>query len=284
VAFGHRGYDGITPIYKLGDKRTFKILPDDQGRNKMNFVQWWETDIWWNRFREVMPDLKYIYFTGGEPFLVPGMAQCLDLLIEAGLAADIRLRFDTNLSVINNKILEKLDKFKAVQLCISIDDTEERYDFIRFPGNYNTFITNLARLKQTNIKIEYISSCIGIGSIYAIPRVCAVAEENGIRPEFRYLEGPEWLDLRYLPAAAKKEIIAKYEALGTERPASAKWHEAIIKLLNKYMDDSYTNYNHLNDFVKYMDILDHQRGTDWRVTIADTYELLQRHCPNLENL
>jgi hypothetical protein len=250
----------------------------------MNFVQWWETDIWWNRFQEVMPDLKYIYFTGGEPFLVPGMAQCLDLLIEAGLAADIRLRFDTNLSVINNKILEKLDKFKEVILCISIDDVAERYDFIRFPGTYSTFTTNLARLKQTNIQIEYISSCIGIGSIYAIPRVCAVADANGVRPEFRYLEGPDWLDLRYLPSSAKKEIMLKYLDMINDTPSHAKWFKSIIKLLNKYMDDSYTNIKHLNDFVKYMDILDRQRGTAWRTTIPDTYELLKTHCPTLENL
>jgi hypothetical protein len=114
--------------------------------------------------------------------------------------------------------------------------------------------------------------------------VCAVAEANGLRPEFRYLEGPDWLDLRYLPRSAKQEIISVYEALDAQRPESAKWHKAIIRLLNKYMDDSYTNFKHLADFVKYMDILDRQRGTAWRTTIPDTYELLLKHCPNLENL
>lgn len=283
VAFGFRGYDG-SPIYKLGKNRTFKIVKDEHGRNRINFPQWWESDIWWERFRGVMPDLKYIYFTGGEPFLVPAMLKCLDMLIEADLARDIKLRFDTNLSVINSRILDKLDKFKRVIMCVSIDDVEERYNFIRFPGEFSTFVTNLERLKKTNITIEYLSSCIGIASIYTMPRVCDFAEQHGIRPEFRYLEGPHWLDLRYLPSSAKREMIARYQEFGQAKPQHEQWYAAIIRLLNKYMAEDNTNYDKLNDFVKYMDILDQQRGTDWRTTLPDTYDLLKRHCPDLVNL
>jgi hypothetical protein len=283
VAFGHCGENG-TPIFKLGDKRVFEITKDTHGRNRIDFPAWWESDIWWERFRAVMPDLKYIYFTGGEPFLVPAMGQCLDMLINAGLASDIRLRFDTNLSVINNKILDKLDQFKEVIMCVSIDDTGARYDFTRFPGKYTTFIANLERLKQTTVKIEYISSCIGIASIYSIPRVCDVGHAYNVRPSFRFLEGPDWLDLRHLPRRAKEEIIATYNKLSVEHPEQARWHVSIVKLLEKYLDDSYTNWDHLNDFVKYMDILDSQRGTDWRTTLPDTYELLKKHCSGLNNL
>lgn len=283
VALGYRDSAG-NPIYKLGDNRIFNILPDEHGRNRMNFTAWWESDVWWERFRSIMSDLKYIYFTGGEPFLVPAMAQCLDMLIEAGLAADIRLRFDTNLSVINNKILDKLSKFKRVIMCVSVDDVEERYNLIRFPGEFSTFITNLKRLKETNIKIEYISSCIGIASIYTIPRVCDLAKEYKVLPMFRFLEGPHWLDLRYLPQPAKVEMIKHYQDLCVSKPAHVQYYMTIIRLLEKYIDDSHTSYENLNDFVKYMDILDRQRGTDWRKTLPDTYDLLKRHCPGLVNL
>jgi MoaA/NifB/PqqE/SkfB family radical SAM enzyme len=282
IALDYPQYEG-KPLFKLGENRTFEIVKDHHGRNRLGFEQWWENPIWWERFRKVSPDLKYIYFTGGEPFLVPALEQCLDILIEGGYASEVRLRFDTNLTVIHTKMLEKLEKFKEVIMCVSIDDVAERYDYIRFPGTYSKFTTNLTRLKQTNIKVEYISSCIGIASIYAMPRVCAVANEFDVRSEFRFLEGPQWLDVRYLPQSAKLEIIEKYKNFDQD-PRNTKWYKAMIKLLEKYIDESNTNYSKLDEFVRCMDILDAQRGTNWRVTLHDTYDLLVRHAPTIKNL
>ena len=284
IALEYPQYEG-KPIFKLGDYKTFEIKKDHHGRSRMDFEAWWEHPIWWERFNKVLPDLKYIYFTGGEPFLVPALEQCLDILIDGGYAHDVTLRFDTNLTVINTKIIEKLEKFKQVFMCISVDDIAERYEYIRYPGTYSKFTTNLARIKQTNIKISYISSCIGIASIYAMPRVCAVANEFDVPSSFRFLEGPKWLDIRYLPQSAKLEIIEKYKTYYTDNnPKNLRWFKSMVRLLEKYIDESNTDFSKLEEFVRCMDILDAQRNTNWRVTLHDTYDLLKRHAPALKNL
>jgi MoaA/NifB/PqqE/SkfB family radical SAM enzyme len=264
--------------FNLGKYRTFKIEKDQYGRNKLGFEKWWEHPKWWENFKRIMPQLRHIYFTGGEPFLVPALDTCLDLLIEAGLASKIVLRFDTNLTVFNQKILDKLKLFRRVALCVSVDETEERYHLIRNPGNYDRFLENLQKLIDNKIPIEYVSSCIGIATLYTIPRVCQMTAKYKVRPEFRFLEGPKWLDLRYLPRSAKEELIKYYESLPSENYLHIRWYKTMINLLNKYLDDSYTNYNFLNDFVKFMDKLDETRNTNWRTTLPDVCDLLRRHC------
>ena len=264
--------------FNLGKYKTFHIEKDQYGRNKLGFEKWWEHPTWWENFRKIMPQLRHIYFTGGEPFLVPALDTCLDMLIESGQASKMTLRFDTNLTVINQKIFDKLKKFRRVTLCVSVDETEERYHLIRNPGNYQRFLANLQNLVDNKISIEYVSSCIGIATLYTIPRVCEMTEKYKVKPEFRFLEGPKWLDLRYLPRTAKEELIQYYSNLPPVNSVRQRWYKTIINLLNKYIDDSNTNYKHLNDFVCMMDKLDSSRNTNWRLTLPDVHSLLQRHC------
>lgn len=275
-------YDDWMKLYdrpfNLGKYKTFNIEKDQYGRNRLGFEKWWEHPQWWENFKTIMPNLRHIYFTGGEPFLVPALETCLDMLIEAGLARKIVLRFDTNLTVYNQKILDKLKLFRSVALCVSVDEVEERYHLIRNPGNYDRFVENLVKLKENKIPIEYVSSCIGIATLYTIPRVCEMAEKYKVRPEFRFLEGPRWLDLRYLPKSAKEELIEYYQSLKTNNAIYSRWYKTMINLLNKYLDDRNTNYKFLNDFVKFMDMLDESRGTNWRTTLHDVRDLLRKHC------
>lgn len=279
--FGLYGQQETTDARSADYKNNFKIIKNATGRNILDYPAWWETDIWWERFDSIAPDLRYLYITGGEPLVTPVVQDILVRLIDAGFAKDIILRFDTNLSVINNKVLEKFKHFKRVDLCLSVEDTDERYNLIRFPGDYQTVIKNIETVKTNGMNISYISSCIGIASIYSMIRITELAEKMSIRAQFRYLEGPLWLDLRWLPPSAKQEIIDVYKSLdhGTVRN---NWYRSIIKFLEKHMQAS--NEGHVKTFVKMMDKLDTLRSTNWKQTLPDVYSLLSRHAPDAFNI
>jgi sulfatase maturation enzyme AslB (radical SAM superfamily) len=233
-------------------------------------TSWWETEDWWNKFDEIAKDLRYIYFTGGEPLIVPAMQECLDRLINAGYSKDIELRYDTNLSVINNKVIDKWKHFKNVILCISIDDTQERYELIRFPGKYDRILENIKTIKEKNIKIEYLSSCIGIASPYSVLRVLELAEQFDVPTYFRFLEGPDWLDIRTYSTQAKIKII---KTLEQSKYANNEWVIGQIKLLQKYMHAE--SRQTLEKFIRTMEILDERRGTDWKKTLPDVVDLVR---------
>ena len=62
----------------------------------------------------------------------------------------------------------------------------------------------------------------------------------------------------------------------------------MIRLMEKYIDDEKLEdqYFHLNEYIKYMDILDQRRVHKWRETLHDVYKLFTDHCdPDMiENL
>lgn len=279
IGYGAPQYNRKRGIYKKGEVKTFEFYKDEHGRTRMTGIEpWWETERWWNMFDEIAPNLRYIYFTGGEPLIVPAMQKCLDILIERGFAKDIQLRFDTNLSVINQKIIDKFKHFKDIFLCVSVDDTHERYNTIRFPGNYDKLISNIYKLKENGINIHYISTCVGLASPYSVKRISDLARELGVDTYFRFLEGPNWLDIRNYPKEAKLEIIENLKGYSDD-PLYNKWAKGEIHLLQKYMD--YSEEKHLKEFIRVMDILDKQRGTNWRTALPDVADLFERHCPHL---
>ena len=259
--------------------KSYEIFKDEYGRPYSNFPNWWENDIWWQRFDEIAPQLRYIYFSGGEPFIVPAMLETLDKLIERGFAKRIQLRYDTNLSVINDKIIDRLKHFKRVMLMASIDDTEERYELIRFPGNYQRVLDNIQKLRSQGIELHFITACIGVASPYVVLRIDELAKKLNIPRKYRFLEGPPWIDIRQFPKSAKLEIIERYRSAVKEGEDNT-WKNAVIRLLEKYINHS--DETQLQEFVRVMNILDKKRGTNWKSTLHETYELIATHSPNID--
>lgn len=271
----------ITGSYSFTQKKkTFTIYKDEHGKHKMGgYEPWWESDRWWEMFDAIAPQLQYIYFTGGEPLIVPQMQECLDRLIERGFAKNIQLRYDTNLSVINKKVTDKWKHFKSVFLCVSIDDTGSRYELIRNMGDFDRFEKNISAIKEHNIGISYLSTCIGIASIYSVKRVYEFCKKHDIKEQlYRFLDGPEWLNIRHLPRSAKEEIIEDLKSYSDD-PEYLKWAYSEIRILEKYID--HVDYGRLYEFVKNMDILDSKRNTNWREVLPDVADLFRRHCSEI---
>jgi len=261
----------LTSNFKREHYKTF-YLKDENGTTTL---PWWETDVWWDKFEKISPQLRHIYFTGGEPLIVPAMQECLDRLIKNGYAENMQLRYDTNLSVINNKVIDKWKHFKKVYLCVSLDEVGDRYNFIRFPGNYQKIIENINHLKTNGIEIHYISSCIGTATPYALERLLPLSAELEVDLNIRYLEGPKHLDIRIYPKSAKLEIIERLKKLNSN-PLWNRWIQSQINLLTKYLD--FEDQSRIQEFVRVMDILDGRRGTSWRNTLSDVSDLIDRHC------
>lgn len=280
-------YDDWVALYGYGASvlrpsasiKTHTIQKNEKGKNELPIDTWWESDIWWQRFTEIAPNLRHIYFTGGEPLISKGMKDILLYLIEKDFAKNVILRYDTNLTAINNQIIDNFKHFRRIDFCVSLDDTDEKYELIRFPGKFNNIVENIKTVKNNGLNIHYLSCCVGIASVYSVERVTALAEQLGVRAEFRFLEGPHWLDLRALPRGAKEEIIKVYQGFESHSPARKRWYNSVIKFLEKYIDHS--NQSNVREFVTTMDKLDTLRGTDWRTSIADVHDLLKRHCPYL---
>lgn len=236
---------------------------------------WWETDRWWEQFEKIAPNLRSLYPVGGEPLIVPEHDTMLEKLVEWGYAKDIELEYDTNLTVINPKLIKLWKQFKNIVLRVSIDETEDRYHLVRFPSNWNRLIKNIDTLTAEGIPITGFTSSIGLATIYSPFRLQKFSKEYNINYFQRFLYTPSMMNITILPESAKQEIIETYEN------NLDKTGQTGIGIIN-HLRNNFGGHNPaaIKQFVQYMDKLDEIRNTNWRQTLPDVFDLLSRHCPD----
>jgi sulfatase maturation enzyme AslB (radical SAM superfamily) len=250
------------------------INPKFSQQEIVNSSRWWETDRWWEQFEKIAPNLRSLYSLGGEPLIVPEHDTMLEKLVEWGYAKDIELEYDTNLTVINPKLIKLWKQFKNIVLRVSIDETEDRYHLVRFPSNWNRLIKNIDTLTAEGIPITGFTSSIGLATIYSPFRLQKFSEQYNINYFQRFLYTPEMMNITILPESAKQEIIETYE---NNLDKTGQTGLGIINHLKNNFDSH--NPDAIKLFVRYMDKLDEIRNTNWRQTLPDIFDLLSRHCP-----
>lgn len=97
------------------------------------------------------PGIVHIDLHGGEPFLsgVDEQKKLLQHYVDSGRAADITLHYITNVSIFPDEDWWQLwSNFREVDLQLSIDGIESRYEYIRYPAIWAVTLENTQRYIQ----------------------------------------------------------------------------------------------------------------------------------------
>ena len=101
--------------------------------------------------KSLLPDLRVLKLTGGEPTVIPEVLELFDICIEEGYAKNLQLNITTNGTKFNSRFLEKIKKFKDVYLNISCDGYGKVYDYIRYPFNWDKFAERINDIKESGV-------------------------------------------------------------------------------------------------------------------------------------
>lgn len=267
-------------FFDVGSKRyniEVKTSPTGRKTYSADTDSWNDDPRWWKQFDEFSPYLRHVYITGGEPFIQPVHDVFIEKLVERGYAKNIVMEYDTNLSVLNPKILKYLTEFKDVIIRISADDVEDRYNLIRFPLKFDRILHNIEMLREYGLheKIANITSCIGIYSIFSPITMHRYFSKLGYNDfVFRILRAPPQVDIVNLPREAKEAVIRIYEE--SDLPHADQKH------IVGYLKNNLTTFTDtecsqkLVMFRNYMDALDRSRGTSWRATMPEVDALIAK--------
>ena len=206
-------------------------------------------------------NLKNIYMLGGEPLIHPFHFEILDLLIETGQSKNIEIFFNTNFQV--NKVssfLDRWENFKAVHIQASIDGTEETYNYIRWPGNWNKLYKNLNDLTDLVDNKKYkLSSSPVLQNLNVHNIVDLVKQVNVIK-------GKE-LGMFFIPVSGlnkteivPKEIIAKaMEDINNLTVGRNFPKKDLLAQLKTAYDTEY-NPDHVKEFFRQTKLMDGYRN------------------------
>ena len=193
--------------------------------------KWHENPDFWKEMYAQIPNLKQVYFAGGEPLMIREHRWFLEEIIRQGYADKILIRYNTNGLLVDDEIIELWKKFKKVKVGFSIDAVGDRNYYIRYPSDWATIERNLHKLDNTpdNIQVS-IATAIQILNIKHLADFAKwkitqnfkkVNLENtvgGIQAgggiiNMHLLYIPTFLSIRLLPAEDKAQVRSSFAEL-----------------------------------------------------------------------
>ncbi len=113
----------------------------------MDLQPWFDGDVLWDQIIDLIPSLKKVYMTGGEPTLIQNNFKFMEECIRRG-RRDITLFFNTNCTNVNKKFTNLIGQFGRVNINASIDGVGEVNDYIRSPSHWAQISANVETLAQ----------------------------------------------------------------------------------------------------------------------------------------
>lgn len=210
-------------------------------------------------FEDILPDLKYLELTGGEPFYSPENKKIIENISKTKYAQNIDLKITTNAMFYNQKLMDVMKNFKRVIIALSVDDIGDRLEYQRKNANWKLIEKNILSMcnEYPNFDVS-IYRTINIYNIYYLDELDNWALQNNIRVSNGMLHEPYYLSIQSLPTYAKEEVIDKLDG---------KYKEVFSFMGNR------TDHT-LNEFISKTTILDYKRKESFRKVFPEWSEIL----------
>jgi organic radical activating enzyme len=225
---------------------------------------WWDNQNFWDRLRKKIPFLKQVYLVGGEPMLIEPHYDFLQHVVDSGRAGEVTLEYDTNLTTVNQRVLDLWKYFKEIKLRVSVDDIGNSFEYVRYPSKWNTLITNLHKLKLklgNTVRVDFTVTwqLLTVLTTTTLLEFLSDNFPNSI-VSVRILSSPDYFDVAILPKSVKIELLDLYKKFQEKYPANKIDH--LIKYLHETLDSGDTVK--LNECKRVLSILDRSRNTNWQ--------------------
>jgi len=184
------------------------------------------SDNFWYQLDAMMSEVRYIEFTGGEPFMIREHFDLLRRLVDRGYAHQIEIHYNTNGTQYPEEAEDIWRHFGHVEIAFSIDDVGERFEYQRTNAGWAEVNQNIERFRQMrtrnrNITLQ-VCCTINAFNVMYLPDVANWIARQGF--DFVYwnmLHDPYYFSIATLPDRAKQaakqrlttvEILQAYRA------------------------------------------------------------------------
>lgn len=199
----------------------------------------WPKDnpTFWNQISQIVDQIRYIEFTGGEPFMIQEHFQLLEELVAKGVASQVEIHYNTNGTWYPEQAPEIWKHFKEVEIALSIDDLYERFEYQRTNANWNEVLTNLSKLitlREQYPSVIKLQLCCTINAfnVRYIDQVANWAVDRGFNyVHWNMLHDPYFFSIATLPDSAKQAITAHLEQASIPSQYQEEF-KRIVKFMN----------------------------------------------------
>jgi MoaA/NifB/PqqE/SkfB family radical SAM enzyme len=129
-----------------------------------------ENTKFWSEIDDHLNDIRYIEFTGGEPFMIEEHFDMLQGMVDRGIADRVEIHYNTNGTQYPPRGESIWRHFRKVEIAFSIDDTGDRFEYQRTGAGWLEVCENMDRFRD----LKEIYPCIHL-------QICATVNVFNIR-------------------------------------------------------------------------------------------------------
>ena len=219
--------------------------------------KWWETDAFAEFSSKTLSTVRYLHFSGGEPFMVPGLA---DMLSQVPEPSTVDLLFVTNMTMLDDTVLELIKQFKSVNFAVSLEGTGRHNDYVRYGSDFAVIEKNIERVKnlipgQTSLVVNHTFQHT---SIYSLPQLIEWCDNQKFDIHFSKHGGPDYMKINSVPPAD----IKKFKTWIDQSLTNPDTKSYINQIINSYHYD----LTLMRPFRRYIGMIDSIRGTSFAAT------------------
>lgn len=215
------------------------------------------------------PNLVHIDIPGGEPFLsgVAEQKQLLQHYIDTNQAQNISIHYTTNVTTYPDEDWWRLwCHFRDVDIQLSLDGTEQRYEYIRYPATWAEVSNNIKRYQQQcagNIRLS-VSHTLSAYNVYYLDEFFDWCYTNNLpTPWVGRVHRPEPMRPTVWPDTTRQMIADKLK--NSQYPEVQTWANVL---------ESDNDSDQFDQFRQRVIQHDQYRGTDFAQTFPEMAKYL----------
>ena len=226
----HKWYDDFVKTtgrthYK-DTHETIQLTKNAKGKWHTDQYDWFQdNDIYWNNFEKYAPDAKKLYIVGGEPLIIAEHQESLERLVASGKAGKIQLEYNTNLTMVPDRLVHLWEQFKQIRIGVSIDGIGDVFNYQRTPAKFDAVYKNMMTLQNNeriNLKAWFAYTVTPMNVFHTADFMKWKLTESGLdkfnpitgpRPVITHhmCHSPKYYNVKVLPQYLKDQVAEHYQ-------------------------------------------------------------------------
>lgn len=170
-----------------------------------------ENEQFWNQIESHLNNIRYVEFTGGEPFMIDQHFDMLQGMIDRGIAGQVEIHYNTNGTQWPERGPEIWRHFKTVEIAFSIDDLGPRFEYQRSNAVWAEVEQNLDKFRflreqHPNIQLQCCTTVNVFNVLYLDGVANWIAQQGFDFVYWNVMHDAWYFSVKCLPDNAKTAI------------------------------------------------------------------------------
>jgi MoaA/NifB/PqqE/SkfB family radical SAM enzyme len=232
-----------------------------------------ENTQFWSQIESVLTDIRYIEFTGGEPFMIDQHFDMLQGIVDRGIAGQVEIHYNTNGTHYPERGENIWKHFKTVEVAFSIDDVGARFEYQRTNADWAVVLDTIVSFQYLKDQMPNLQlQCCSTVNVFNVCYLDELAHWLALqRFDFVYwnmMHDAWYFSIATLPDSAKSQIISHLESADVP----AQYQDEFVRIADFMRNGASTD-----GFMTRMKIadLDRKRNQDLRLVAPEFAQIIQ---------